>query len=163
MEHIVYLALGSNMGDRAAHLKAAAGNLAPQMLLKAKSPMYETPPWGYTDQDPFLNQVVKVETYLEALPLLKHIKRLEKALGRTPSIQNGPRVIDIDILFFDDAAIDSAPLHVPHPHLHERAFVLVPLADIAPDFVHPTLRQTVKELLRGVDASGIRLFETSAA
>ena len=161
MEHIVYLALGSNMGDRAAHLKMAVGNLAPQMILKAKSPIYETPPWGYTNQDAFLNQVVKVETYLEALPLLKHLKRLEKALGRAPTVKNGPRVIDIDILFFDDVAIDSPPLSVPHPRLHERAFVLVPLADIAPDFVHPVLRQTVKELMRAVDSGGIKTFETA--
>jgi 2-amino-4-hydroxy-6-hydroxymethyldihydropteridine diphosphokinase len=159
MEHIVYLALGSNMGDRLANLKTAIANLPPQMTLKAKSPVYETPPWGYKDQEPFLNQVVKAETYLEAPALLKHIKRLEKALGRVPSFENGPRSIDMDILFFDDQTINTPELTVPHPSLHERAFVLVPLADIAPDFVHPILNKTVKELLADVDPSGIEVFE----
>jgi len=154
------LALGSNVGDKLNNLKLAAANLAPQMILKAKSPIYETPPWGYAQQDSFLNQVVKVETYLEAQPLLRHIKRLEKALGREATFENGPRIIDIDILFFDEAIIDSPPLIVPHPRLHERAFVLVPLADIAPDLIHPRLKMSVSALLSAVDAGGIKPFET---
>lgn len=159
MEHMIYLALGSNMGDRLNHLKMAVANLAPQMSLKAKSPVYQTPPWGYEQQEPFLNQVVKVETYMDPASLLKHLKRLERALGRTPTFENGPRVIDIDILFFDEEVITTPPLVIPHPRLHERAFVLVPLADIAPDFVHPVLQKTVSELLREVDASEIKMFE----
>lgn len=159
MDHIVYLAFGSNMGDRLANLKAAAINLAPQMTLKAKSPVYETPPWGYKDQDAFLNQVVKVETYLDAPALLRHLKRLEKAMGRVPGFENGPRVIDMDILFFDHEVISTPPLVIPHPRLHERAFVLVPLADIAADFVHPVLNKSVRDLLAGVDASGIKAVE----
>ncbi len=159
MEHMVYLALGSNMGDRLTNIKMAAANLAPQMNLKAKSRVYETPPWGYEQQEKFLNQVVKAETYMEAPALLRHLKRLERALGREPSFENGPRAIDIDILFFDHMVIDSPPLTIPHPRLHERAFVLVPLADIAPDFVHPILQKTVSELLREVDASEIKIFE----
>jgi 2-amino-4-hydroxy-6-hydroxymethyldihydropteridine diphosphokinase len=159
MDHIVYLAFGSNMGDRFANLKTAVGNLAPQMILKAKSPVYETPPWGYKDQDAFLNQVVKVESYLEPPALLRHLKRLEKALGRAPSFENGPRSIDIDILFYDNQIVNTPSLVIPHPRLHERAFVLVPLADIAPDFVHPVLNKTVRDLLAGVDQSGIKEFE----
>jgi 2-amino-4-hydroxy-6-hydroxymethyldihydropteridine diphosphokinase len=159
MDHTVYLALGSNMGKRLANLKAAISNLTPQMAVKKKSSVYETPPWGFTEQSAFLNQVVKVETYLEPEPLLRHLKRLEAALGRVPNFQNGPRLIDIDILFFDDLIIDTPPLVVPHPRLHERAFVLVPLVEIEPDLVHPILQKPVSKLLEKVDQSEIKLFE----
>jgi 2-amino-4-hydroxy-6-hydroxymethyldihydropteridine diphosphokinase len=99
-----------------------------------------------------------VETYLQPLALLNHLKRLETALGRVPNFQNGPRLIDIDILFFDDLMIDTHELAIPHPRLHERAFVLVPLAEIAPDFVHPVLGKPIHELLDEVDRSEIELF-----
>lgn len=151
MDHIVYIALGSNMGNRLANLKNAVSNLAPQMIVRKKSPVYETPPWGYTDQPAFLNQVVMAETYLEADALLGHLKRLEAALGREPSFQNGPRLIDMDILFYDDIILDSQPLSIPHPRLHQRAFVLVPLNDIAPELVHPVLGKPVSELLLDVE------------
>lgn len=158
MDHIVYLALGSNMGNRLSNLKAAVLNLTPQMTVKQKSSVYETPPWGFTEQDAFLNQVVKVTTYLEPEPLLRHLKRMETALGRVPNFQNGPRVIDIDILFFDNMIINTPPLVVPHPRLHERAFVLVPLAEIEPDFVHPILQRPINKILEDVDRSEIKLF-----
>lgn len=158
MDHIVYLALGSNMGNRLSNLKAAVLNLTPQMTVKQKSSVYETPPWGFTEQDAFLNQVVKVTTYLEPEPLLRHLKRMETALGRVPNFQNGPRVIDIDILFFDNTIINTPPLVVPHPRLHERAFVLVPLAEIEPDFVHPILQRPINKILEDVDRSEIKLF-----
>jgi len=158
MEHIVYLALGSNMGNRLANLRAAINNLTPQMSVKIKSSVYETPPWGFTAQPEFLNQVIMAETYLQPQALLSHLKRLETALGRTPSFQNGPRLIDMDILFFDDLVLDTPPLVVPHPRLHERAFVLVPLAEIAPDLVHPVLNRPIHELLDKVDRSDIKLF-----
>ena len=158
MDHIVYLALGSNMGNRLSNLKAAILNLTPQMTVKQKSSVYETPPWGFTEQDAFLNQVVKVTTYLEPEPLLRHLKRMETALGRVPNFQNGPRVIDIDILFFDKMIINTPPLVVPHPRLHERAFVLVPLAEIEPDFVHPILQRPINKILEDVDRSEIKLF-----
>ena len=157
MEHIAYLALGTNMGNRLSNLKAAIGNLSPQMSVKKKSNIYETPPWGFIDQSAFLNQVVKVETYLQPEALLAHLKRLETALGRVPNFQNGPRLIDIDILFFDDQVIDTPPLVIPHPRLHERAFVLVPLSDVAPDLVHPILQRSIIELLDDVDRSEIKL------
>jgi 2-amino-4-hydroxy-6-hydroxymethyldihydropteridine diphosphokinase len=153
--HIVYLALGTNLGNRLANLRTALSALPPQMTVVAKSRIYETPPWGYTEQDAFLNQVVKAETYLEPQPLLKHIKRLETALGRAPTFPNGPRLIDIDILFYDDLVLDTPSLVIPHPRLHERAFVLVPLNDIAPELTHPALKKTVRELLAGANRNGI--------
>lgn len=159
MEHIVYLALGSNMGNRLANLKAAINNLTPQLAVKSRSSIYETPPWGFTEQAEFLNQVVMAETYLQPQALLGHLKRLETALGRVPNFQNGPRLIDIDILFFDDLVLDTPPLVIPHPRLPERPFVLVPLAEIAPDFVHPTLGKSIHELLNKVDRSDIKLFK----
>jgi 2-amino-4-hydroxy-6-hydroxymethyldihydropteridine diphosphokinase len=159
MDHIVYLALGSNMGNRLANLKAAINNLTPQMAVKNKSSVYETPPWGFTEQAPFLNQVVMVNTYLEPKALLSHLKRLEVALGRVPGFKNGPRLIDIDILFFDDLVMDTAPLTIPHPRLHERAFILVPLAELAPDLVHPVLGKPIHKLLDDMDRSDIKLFK----
>lgn len=159
MEHIVYLALGSNMGSRLVNLKAAVSNLTPQMTVKKKSSVYETPPWGFEDQAAFLNQVVMAETYLEPEALLGHLKRLEAALGRVPGFENGPRLIDIDILFFDDVIIDTASVAIPHPRLHKRAFVLVPLAEVAPELIHPVLRKSINELLEDVDQSEITFFE----
>jgi len=154
-EHIVYLALGSNLGNRAANLKEALASLSPQMEVKAKSKVYETPPWGHTEQDKFFNQVVMVKTYLEPEPLLKHLKRLEVALGRKASFQNGPRLIDIDILFYDDLVLESPALVIPHPHVHERGFVLLPMLDIAPDLVHPVKQRSVRDMLAGCDLQGI--------
>lgn len=155
MDHIVYIALGSNLGNRLSNLKNAISNFTPQMDVKKKSPVYETPPWGYADQPAFLNQVVMVETYLEPEDLLGHLKRLETVLGREPSFQNGPRLIDLDILFYDDIIVDSPPLVIPHPRLHQRAFVLVPLNDIAPDLVHPLYAKSVSEMLLDIDRLNI--------
>jgi 2-amino-4-hydroxy-6-hydroxymethyldihydropteridine diphosphokinase len=154
-EHIVYLALGSNLGNRAANLKEAISALPPQMEVKAKSKVYETPPWGYTEQDKFLNQVLMVKTYLQPEQLLKHLKRLEVALGRVASFRNGPRLIDIDILFYDDLVFESPALVIPHPHVHERGFVLLPMMDIAPDFVHPGRNQSIRKMIAGCDLRGI--------
>jgi 2-amino-4-hydroxy-6-hydroxymethyldihydropteridine diphosphokinase len=154
-EHIVYLALGSNMGNRAANLKEAVAALSPQMEVKAKSKVYETPPWGHTEQEKFYNQVLKVKTYLEPEPLLKHLKRLEVALGRVASFRNGPRLIDIDILFYDDLVFESPVLVIPHPHVHERGFVLLPMMDIAPDFMHPVKQRSIRDLIAGCDLRGI--------
>lgn len=156
-EHVVYLALGTNLGDRLANLKQAIVSLTPQMELQARSSVYETPPWGYEDQPKFLNQVVRVKTYLEPEALLKHLKRLEMALGRKESFPNGPRLIDIDILFFDDAVLNTPSLVIPHPRLHERGFVLLPLMDIAPDLVHPVSKKRVSEMVVECDVSEIQL------
>ena len=154
-DHVVYLALGTNMGNRAANLKEAIAALPPQMEVKAKSKVYETPPWGYADQEKFLNQVLKVKTYLEPEQLLKHLKRLEVALGRTTSFQNGPRLIDIDILFYDNLVLESPALVIPHPRVHERGFVLLPMMDIAPDFVHPVKQKSIRDQIAGCDLRGI--------
>lgn len=154
-EHIVYLALGSNLKKRSANLKAAISSLRPQMDVKARSKVYETPPWGVTDQPKFLNQVVKAKTYLAPELLLKHLKRLEIALGRKKSVRYGPRLIDIDILFYDDLVFETPDLVIPHPSLHERGFVLLPMMDIAPDLMHPVQEKTISEMLVSCDLRGI--------
>jgi 2-amino-4-hydroxy-6-hydroxymethyldihydropteridine diphosphokinase len=153
--HIIYLALGSNLGDRVQNLKTAITALSPQMVLKAKSNVYETLPWGYEDQPKFLNMALKAETYLRPEPLLKHLKRLEIALGRKASFQNGPRLIDIDILLYDDLVLDTSALTIPHPHMHERGFVLLPMMDIAPDLIHPITKKSVREMLEASNLVGI--------
>jgi 2-amino-4-hydroxy-6-hydroxymethyldihydropteridine diphosphokinase len=154
-EHVIYLALGSNLGNRLANLKQAVASLTPQIEVQAKSAVYETPPWGYEKQPKFLNQVVKAKTYLEPEPLLKHLKRLEIALGRQVSFPNGPRSIDLDILFYDDIVLDTDSLTLPHPRLHERAFVLLPLLDIDPDLVHPINKKSVRGMAAECDVSAI--------
>lgn len=163
MVNTTYLALGSNLGDRPANLRAAIAALPPALTVLAESPVYETPPWGVTDQPPFLNMTLRGETDLEPAALLAHLKRLETQLGRTPSIRYGPRQIDMDILFYGDLILNTPGLAIPHPRLHERAFVLVPLADLAPDLVHPLLGKTVAEMLAGCDRSGIKRFTGGAS
>lgn len=158
MDHIVYLSLGTNIGKRPANLKQAISLLPPQMTVKAKSKVYETPPWGYTEQDSFLNQVIKATTYLDPEPLLKHIKRMEIAMGRKSTFRYGPRLIDIDILFYDDEVLETPSLIIPHPQLHERGFVLLPMMDIAPDLVHPVKKKKIRELMGACDMSGIKQF-----
>jgi 2-amino-4-hydroxy-6-hydroxymethyldihydropteridine diphosphokinase len=153
--HIVFIGLGSNLGNRLENLKEAINALSPQMTVKAKSHIYETPPWGHEDQPRFLNQAVKAQTYLAPEPLLKHIKRLETALGRKVSFPNGPRMIDIDILLYDDLVLNTPSLFIPHPRMHERAFVLLPMMDIAPDLIHPVTQKSVRELIASCNLGGI--------
>ena len=158
IKRIVYLALGTNLGDRPANLRAAIAALPPGVTVLANSPIYETPPWGVTDQPAFLNMVIKGETHLSPQRLLKHLKHLETRLGRVPSIRYGPRKIDLDLLFYDDILLNTPELTIPHPRLHERAFVLVPLADLAPELVHPVLGKTVRQLLAEVDTTGVKPY-----
>jgi len=155
MNQTVYIALGTNLGERLANLRKAIESMPPKITVLAESHVYETPPWGFEDQPAFLNLVVKAETELEPEPLLKYLKQLEVELGREQNFRWGPRLIDLDILFYDDLVLDSPPLVIPHPRLHERAFVLVPLADVAPDLIHPVFQRSVSDLLAEVDTQGI--------
>jgi 2-amino-4-hydroxy-6-hydroxymethyldihydropteridine diphosphokinase len=157
--HLIYLAAGTNLGDRLANLKAAEAALPPHVKVLQVSPIYQTPPWGYTDQPDFLNLVFKAETSLSPQELLKFLKMLETELGRKPGIRFGPRLIDLDILFYDDLVLDVEGLSIPHPRLVERAFVLVPLVAIAPELVHPILGLRMDQLLQGVNSSDIHLYK----
>lgn len=155
--HTVFIALGSNLGDRLSNLRAAVAALEPEIKPRRCSSIYETPPWGYPNQPKFLNQVVSAETALEPVVVLNWLKSIEMMLGRQETFRYGPRLIDLDILFFDDLVIDTPPLVIPHPRLQERAFVLVPLAELAANLRHPRLDCTVSEMLSRVDSSGILL------
>ena len=152
----VFLALGTNLGDREGNLSLARQALEPQVKIIHESPIYITPPWGYVDQPDFLNQVLEVRTDLEPLPLLHYLKRIEEDLGRLKTFRNGPRLIDLDILFFGQRVLAREDLWIPHPRLQERAFVLVPLRDIAPYFIHPLLNTTVEAMLGNLDTEGVR-------
>lgn len=158
MPHRVYLGLGSNLGDRKGYLEGAVGAMAPAIRVLRRSPIYETAPWGYRDQEDFLNMVVDAETELGPKQLLILLKGIEVQLGRKPRFRNGPREIDIDILLYDDLVLDELVLHIPHPRLHERAFILVPLADLAPEIVIPKTGRTVSECLEELDKTGVHAF-----
>ena len=147
MTHTIYLSLGTNLGDRAANLQAAIVMLSPAVHVLAQSPIYETAPWGYEDQPDFLNQVIEAETELGPPDLLAHLKNIETELGRQPTFRYGPRLIDLDILFYDDLVLETPELTIPHPQFHKRTFVLAPLADLAPALRHPVLGKTVCEFL----------------
>jgi len=146
-KHIVYLALGTNLGDRKNSLREALQSLPPQVEILAVSRLYETAPAYVLDQPAFLNIAVQGRTSLSPADLLTFLKQLEEGIGRRKTVRYGPREIDVDIIFYDDLIVDLPGLQIPHPRLHERGFVLRPLADIAPDFMHPALKQTVAELL----------------
>lgn len=158
----VFIALGSNLGDRSRNLQDAIECLSPKVQVTDQSPIYETEPWGYTDQPQFLNQVIAGRTSLPPDELFDYLKTIEIKLGRKPAVRFGPRLIDLDLLFYNALIYNSAELTIPHPRLQERAFVLVPLADIAPDIIHPVQKKTVSEILSHLDRSGVTRFDLEA-
>jgi 2-amino-4-hydroxy-6-hydroxymethyldihydropteridine diphosphokinase len=155
MKTRIALALGSNLGDRQAALKAAVAGLKDFATVLAVSPVYETAPAYVTDQPAFLNAALIAETELTPSALLQALKKLESDIGRQPGLRYGPRIVDIDILFYGDQKFASAELHIPHPRMTEREFVLRPLADIALDWLHPISGQTVADMLAHVPKSAL--------
>lgn len=152
--HKIGLALGSNVGDRLAMLRQAKAALQPYMTITAASPVYETLPSYVTDQPLYLNAVLLGETVLEPQALLYTVRDVELEAGRQPTYRYGPRVLDIDILFYDDRQLHTTELILPHPRLAERSFVLRPLAAIAPDWVHPVTGQTAAAMLETLGGQG---------
>lgn len=142
----VYLGLGSNTGDRFGNLREAVKRLAPQVRVEALSTVYDTQPVGYVPQPSFLNAVVQGETDLPPRDLLSFVKGIEEGMGRTPAVRYGPRLIDIDILLYGEERVETPELTIPHPRLAERAFVLMPLAELEPHVIVPGLERTVAEL-----------------
>jgi 2-amino-4-hydroxy-6-hydroxymethyldihydropteridine diphosphokinase len=157
----IYIALGTNLGDRAQNLRKAVQMMPPQVNIVDKSPVYQTPPWGYEDQPKFLNQVIFAYTTLPPKDLLTYLKNIEIQIGRTPSFRYGPRLVDLDILFYGNLILKSKELQIPHPRIAERAFVLVPLNDLKPDLEHPLLKVSVNKLLQQLDKTGIEPFTAS--
>lgn len=143
----VFLGLGSNLGRREEHLSKGLALLARSLEVVATSSVYETEPWGFTGQPSFLNMVCQVRTGMTAEELLLFCQGIERQVGRTPTFRYGPRVLDIDILDYGGLVTSTPRLVVPHPGLQERAFVLVPLAEIAPGWVHPLSRKTAAQLV----------------
>jgi 2-amino-4-hydroxy-6-hydroxymethyldihydropteridine diphosphokinase len=149
MEHIAYIGIGSNLGDKSCQCEKAISEILKidRHKLLARSSLFKTQPIGYTPQDWFVNGVIKIQTDLEAPELLRTLKTIESQLGRTETFRWGPRPIDLDILFFDDIEIHTKELQIPHPRIQNRQFVLVPLAEIDQDLIHPVLKETIRELL----------------
>jgi 2-amino-4-hydroxy-6-hydroxymethyldihydropteridine diphosphokinase len=152
--HLVYLSIGSNLEDRYSNCLKGIHLLGDEdtICILERSSFYMTKPVDYFDQDWFINGVVKIKTTLDPLPLLQVLQEIEKKIGRkSDGIRFGPRILDMDIIFYDDSVLNQAELIIPHPRMHKRCFVLKPLCDIDPDIVHPVLNKTAQSLLSNID------------
>jgi 2-amino-4-hydroxy-6-hydroxymethyldihydropteridine diphosphokinase len=146
---VAYIGIGSNLGDREFNCKQAIGLLRQKgITVRKESSLYETKPWGVTDQPLFLNMAIEIETNLKPFELLRTLKDIEKEMGREETFLWGPRIIDLDILLYDNCIIDGEGLKIPHPHMQDREFVLRPLCEIAGDVTHPSLLLSIEELLQ---------------
>lgn len=149
---VVYIGIGSNLGDKKANCLRSLKKLsAAGVVIRKESALYETMPWGLEEQPGFMNMTAEAETGLPPEKLLGVLKEIEREMGREESVRWGPRLIDLDLLFYDDKIIESETLTVPHRHLHERKFVLLPLSEIAPDLIHPVFKRSIKELKEILD------------
>ena len=147
--YVAYIGIGSNLGDRELNCKQAVGLLRQKGITVSKeSSLYETKPWGVTDQPLFLNMAIEIETDLKPFELLRTLKDIEKEMGREETFLWGPRIIDLDILLYDNNIVDEKDLRIPHPNMQDREFVLRPLCEIAGDVPHPSLLLSIEELLQ---------------
>jgi len=156
MEHTAYISIGSNMGDKIANCRNGIAGLAQTegIAVVRLASCYRTAPVDYLEQDWFINTVVKIKTSLPPTQLLRELKAIETNVGRKPSpVRFGPRILDLDIVMYDDDVIEQKNLIVPHPRMHERRFVLQPVCDINPDALHPVLGLKIADLLALLDGN----------
>ena len=161
--HTVYISVGSNLGDKLDNCRKGIAALSREGVttVAAQSSFYKTDPVDYTAQDWFINAAVKILTVLEPMSLLDDLKKIQRRAGRTHDpIQFGPRILDLDIIFYDEVVIDSEVIVLPHPRMHKRRFVLKPICDIDPQLIHPVLKEDVQTLLSnlGDDTQGVERY-----
>ena len=161
-KHTAYISIGSNIGDKLLNCRKgiAALTKSGRSVITGQSDYYKTEPVDYTDQDWFVNSAVKIETALDPFQLFRELKAIEKETGRTEGrIKYGPRILDLDIIFYDDIVINSSKLIIPHPEMHKRRFVLKPICDIDSKLVHPVLKMDMQYLLNNLDDKHQRVVQ----